>query len=145
VISLRSGAAAGPNPWDAYTLEWSVPSPTPPYNFAIVPQVATRHPLWEERLGESVHRSILDEGLVLDHEKEALAVTSLDAQPEVIMKMADDSLAPVLLTVAMTLVFTGLLLHLWWLVIVGGAGVLATLGAWLWPNPSLAIRAGATR
>ena len=51
--SRRSGAPAGANPWDAPTLEWAVPSPPPPYNFAVIPTVASRHPLWEDRLDES--------------------------------------------------------------------------------------------
>ena len=41
VISRRSGAIAGPNPWDAATLEWSMPSPPPPYNFVVIPTVAS--------------------------------------------------------------------------------------------------------
>jgi heme/copper-type cytochrome/quinol oxidase subunit 1 len=48
-LSARSGKPAGPNPWDAPTLEWSVPSPAPAYNFAVIPVVASRHPLWEDR------------------------------------------------------------------------------------------------
>ena len=34
VRSLRSGEAAGNDPWDAWTLEWSTTSPPPEYNFA---------------------------------------------------------------------------------------------------------------
>ncbi len=30
------------DPWDGRTLEWSIPSPPPPYNFAIIPQVSDR-------------------------------------------------------------------------------------------------------
>ena len=50
-MSWRRGAAASANPWDGASLEWSVPSPPPPYNFAVIPTVASRHPLWEGRLG----------------------------------------------------------------------------------------------
>ena len=49
--SLKHGAPAGDNPWDAPTLEWATSSPPPPYNFAVIPTVASRHPLWEDRLG----------------------------------------------------------------------------------------------
>jgi len=35
------------DPWDGRTLEWSIPSPAPFYNFAITPQVLTRDPYWE--------------------------------------------------------------------------------------------------
>ena len=39
-ISLRVGEIEGDNPWDAATLEWSVSSPPPAYNFARIPIVA---------------------------------------------------------------------------------------------------------
>src|SRR5436305_461638 len=45
VRSLRRGAVAGPNPWNAWTLEWLTPSPPPAYNFATIPTVRSRRPL----------------------------------------------------------------------------------------------------
>ena len=47
VKSLRSGEAAGDDPWDAWTLEWSTTSPPPEYNFASPPVVRSRRPLWD--------------------------------------------------------------------------------------------------
>jgi cytochrome o ubiquinol oxidase subunit I len=35
------------DPWDGRTLEWATSSPPPPYNFAIVPTVQSREPLWD--------------------------------------------------------------------------------------------------
>jgi cytochrome c oxidase subunit 1 len=49
--SLRSGEVAGDNPWDAPTLEWSIPSPPPVYNFAVIPQVTHRDQLWADKYG----------------------------------------------------------------------------------------------
>ncbi len=37
--SLRYGRPAGANPWGATGLEWTVPSPPPTHNFAIIPTV----------------------------------------------------------------------------------------------------------
>jgi cytochrome c oxidase subunit 1 len=37
--SLRHGKVAGPNPWRSATLEWTVPSPPPHGNFAVMPTV----------------------------------------------------------------------------------------------------------
>jgi cytochrome c oxidase subunit 1 len=45
--SRRRGAVSGPNPWDAATLEWAIPSPPPDYNFARIPTVTSRYPLWD--------------------------------------------------------------------------------------------------
>lgn len=143
VISLKSGAKASANPWDAPSLEWSTPSPPPSYNFVVIPGVASRHPLWEERLDENARRSTLHEGLLLNHGRETIATTALDAEPDLIMKMPEDSLAPLLTTVALTALCTGALLHLWW---IAGAATLATLiGAvvWLWPESSLGQTASA--
>jgi heme/copper-type cytochrome/quinol oxidase subunit 1 len=47
VHSYFKGAEAGPDPWDAWTLEWSTHSPPPAYNFAVEPVVASRRPLWD--------------------------------------------------------------------------------------------------
>ncbi|HEY7036103.1 MAG TPA: cytochrome c oxidase subunit I [Thermomicrobiales bacterium] len=49
--SLRHGEPAGDNPWDAPTLEWSIPSPPPVYNFATIPTISHRDPLWWEKYG----------------------------------------------------------------------------------------------
>jgi cytochrome c oxidase subunit 1 len=47
ISSYWKGALAGNDPWDAWTLEWSVSSPPPAYNFATIPSVASRRPLWD--------------------------------------------------------------------------------------------------
>jgi cytochrome c oxidase subunit 1 len=47
IRSYGKGAIAGNDPWKAGTLEWSIPSPPPEYNFARVPKVTSRLPLWD--------------------------------------------------------------------------------------------------
>ena len=47
VQSYFRGKHAGHDPWDAWTLEWSTPSPPPAYNFAVLPAVNSRRPLWD--------------------------------------------------------------------------------------------------
>jgi cytochrome c oxidase subunit 1 len=49
VHSYFKGAEAGPDPWDAWTLEWSTTSPPPSYNFATDPVVMSRRPLWDAK------------------------------------------------------------------------------------------------
>src|SRR5918911_400567 len=49
IRSRRAGAIAGSDPWGAPTLEWTIPSPPPDYNFATIPTVRSRYPLWDLR------------------------------------------------------------------------------------------------
>jgi cytochrome c oxidase subunit 1 len=51
--SLRFGAIAGPNPWRAVGLEWTVPSPPPPHNFDQVPVVTHEAYDYQEGAGEA--------------------------------------------------------------------------------------------
>jgi len=39
LLSLRYGPRAGPNPWGAAGLEWTIPSPPPTHNFHKIPVV----------------------------------------------------------------------------------------------------------
>ncbi len=47
--SLKRGRKAANNPWGGATLEWATTSPPAEYNFARIPTVNTREPLWLER------------------------------------------------------------------------------------------------
>jgi cytochrome c oxidase subunit 1/cytochrome c oxidase subunit I+III len=78
-------------------------------------------------------RSRLDRGYLLDRGRETLGVTPLDAEPDVILKMPGDSLLPLLLALALTILFVGLLLTALWVCAVGALALLAILVAWLWP------------
>jgi len=52
IYSLRRGEAAGYDPWDGRTLEWTIPSPPPHYNFEKIPVVHARDPFWHEKYTE---------------------------------------------------------------------------------------------
>jgi cytochrome c oxidase subunit I len=54
IFSYFKGPEAGNDPWDAWTLEWSVSSPPPVYNFASIPTVGSRRPLWDLKHPEDV-------------------------------------------------------------------------------------------
>ena len=134
LVSLRRGQRAGANPWNAAGLEWSTSSPPPPYNFAVLPSVASRDPLWAPnarlpRAGYTLHRG-----------REALGVTPLSGEPDVILKMPEDSYAPFVLGVGATFVFVGLLLHSVFLTVLAGLCCATALLAWMWPQRELGQR-----
>ncbi len=51
-VSLRSKQRVGADPWDGRTLEWSIPSPPPAYNFAEIPVVRARDDFWHRKYAE---------------------------------------------------------------------------------------------
>ncbi len=55
VRSLKKGEIASSDPWDGRTLEWSIPSPPPIYNFAEIPQVHGLDPHWSNKYGDDGH------------------------------------------------------------------------------------------
>ncbi len=132
-MSLVRGAPAGDNPWDAPTLEWSTTSPPPVYNFAVIPTIRSRHPLWEDRLGETGLSEIY-RGPLLIRGRETTETSPLDAETRAVLKMPGDSYWPLALTVALTIFFYGLLLHAWWVAAAAAAGSLFCCAAWLWPS-----------
>lgn len=141
--SLRSGAKAPADPWGGPTLEWAVPSTPAPYNFTVIPTIASRHPLWEEALDESRGRSSIARGMMLDHGKETVTTTPLDAEPDRIVEMPEDSWAPFLLAAALGVLFVALLLKAWVAIALGALLVLAALVMWLWPQRRLLERKSA--
>jgi cytochrome c oxidase subunit 1 len=46
------GTPCGSDPWDARTLEWSIPSPIPSYNFAANPIIVGRDAWWQHKHGK---------------------------------------------------------------------------------------------
>jgi cytochrome c oxidase subunit 1/cytochrome c oxidase subunit I+III len=103
----------------------------------VIPIVASRHPLWEDRLNESPERSSLTRGYLLNHGRETLATTVLDAEPDLILKMPGDSYAPLILALALGALFVGLILHSLLCTSLGGVAIVMAILVWLWPQRGL--------
>lgn len=56
-IRLRRQHAAGSDPWNGRTLEWSVPSPVPWYSFSRIPVVKERDAFWSMKQSGSASSS----------------------------------------------------------------------------------------
>ena len=56
--SMKKGARAGKDPWDGRTLEWTIPSPPPHYNFVTIPEIHSREPAWDMKYGHDSEGSM---------------------------------------------------------------------------------------
>jgi cytochrome c oxidase subunit I+III len=140
VASLRFGGKAPDNPWDAGTLEWAVPEPTPNYNFEKPPVVSSRYPLWEQRdldEGEERHVRVAD-GLNAAPElyRATLATTVVAAEPQALWHLSGPSYLPILVATGVTLTALGPVLDVYWLMGLGALLGVAATAVWLWPHPS---------
>jgi cytochrome c oxidase subunit 1 len=125
--SLRNGAIAGDNPWDAGTLEWATASPPPPQNFDRIPLVTSREPLWAERGPMPVVG-----GLTVD-DRQVLVTTVTDARAELRESSPEPSIWPFLASIALTVLFVGSIFTPW-AVVWGAVPVGIALLGWFWPK-----------
>lgn len=129
VKSKFKGEVAGADPWDARTLEWSVPSPVPEYNFLEVPTVEAVDHFWHTKYEED------DEGRLklrdgVDITKEPLRVTTEEAIAKYGVHLPSPSFWPLFLGLALPIIGFGLVFQNWFL---AGFGVLvfaASLMGW---------------
>ncbi|HET9634388.1 MAG TPA: cytochrome c oxidase subunit I [Gemmatimonadaceae bacterium] len=128
--SLRTGAPAGDNPWNAPTLEWATSSPPPSYNHLFIPVVEGRDPIWDAPAGEL---SVVT-GLRTDRH-EGLVTSIMDAIPERRYEFKKETILPFLLAVVAgswiaVAIFTP------WGVTIGGILAFIILACWFWPTIS---------
>jgi cytochrome c oxidase subunit I+III len=98
VLCLRHGRRSPRNPWQAGTLEWALPTPVPPYNFASAPVVDDRYPLWRDPgLADKVNGT---GGLLArpaSAHRELLCTGMHSGQPEHVMRVSGSTLQPLVL------------------------------------------------
>jgi cytochrome c oxidase subunit 1 len=121
VISYFAGEPAGPNPWDAPGLEWSMPSPPPPYGWVHPPVVHSRSPLWEAGAPSEV------KGLHTDR-REKLVTSLLDARPLYRQSSPDKSIYPFFMAVAMAVLFIGSIFSPYFVLAGFGVALFAGIG-----------------
>jgi cytochrome c oxidase subunit 1 len=126
VRTVTRGALAGDNPWGASTLEWATTSPPPAYNFALLPTVDDRDPLWT-----ATERPVVT-GLQ-DDVREILISDAIDATPDHRQHLDGGSIWPFLTAIGATIgivtaVFTP------WGVTIGAVLITITLTGWFWPR-----------
>jgi cytochrome c oxidase subunit 1 len=126
-VSLRHGAVAGDNPWDAPSLEWATTSPPPPYNFHPGPTVSGRDPLWHPSPEQPVVV-----GLATDT-REVLITRVLDAEPDHVYEFPAGSVWPFVSALTTGVMFVWSIFTPW-AVVYGSIPPFIALILWFWPQ-----------
>ncbi|MGO0063234.1 cytochrome c oxidase subunit I [Brevibacillus fluminis] len=107
LVTAKAGKKAPADPWDARTLEWSIPSPPPEYNFAQTPLVRGLDALWVEKMAGN-------KGMTY-------------AEPLGSIHMPSPSFIPFLMSVCFFIAGYGLMYHIVPVIVIGLAGVLVCM------------------
>jgi cytochrome c oxidase subunit 1 len=127
ILSLKGGEIAGPNPWGAAGLEWSIPSPPPSYAFVHAPVVDSLHPLWEP--GAAEERPVVT-GLD-PATRSVLITTTFEAEPASTHESPRSSIWPLYLALCMGVTFIGSIFSPYMVLIGLGLSMLGLAG-WGW-------------
>ena len=114
-FSNRGPKNAGNDPWDARTLEWTIPSPPPHYNFAKIPEVKYRDDFWFQKYPELAHGEVSGASVSEENNDEGHHI-----------EMPDMSYYPFFLSLSIALIL-GSLLDLSW----NGSWIIAGVGIFM--------------
>jgi heme/copper-type cytochrome/quinol oxidase subunit 1 len=129
--SLRAGRLAGENPWNAGSLEWAASSPPPSYNFADIPVVNGREPLWEPaQFGREAPAFVT--GLA-DDVREVLVTRVTDAQPDHRDHFPSPTIWPFVSAIFTAIMFVGSIFNPW-AVVWGTIPAAIAITVWFWPD-----------
>ncbi|MFI5310785.1 MAG: cytochrome c oxidase subunit I [Gemmatimonadales bacterium] len=113
IRSRKHGAKAPNDAWGAGTLEWSIPSPPPDYNFAEIPVVTSRYPLWDlkspERTSGIAHSTPDSMVITASHAVAVHEETEYKSAKQLGIPMPFPTAKPAVASLALVLAFCGLL------------------------------------
>ncbi|MFW7381882.1 MAG: cytochrome c oxidase subunit I [Oligoflexus sp.] len=134
----KKSSAAGDNPWQAESLEWSIPSPPPNYAFARFPVVGHRSPLWQPehtvQVDSDTQRAIEALNCAPKGFRATMISQSFYARPQAIAYLPSFSLIPLACALALAAICIGILAKSLSLGLVGFVAFIVFLWRWLQPN-----------
>ncbi|NNF70438.1 MAG: cytochrome ubiquinol oxidase subunit I, partial [Acidimicrobiia bacterium] len=110
----------GPDPWDARSLEWMVPSPTPEHNFDETPVVESEDEWWHRKYGYDENKRVVRIASVEEAAQDGSATG---------VHLPAPSFWPLVLALGLPLIGYGLIFNLWIAVL---GGLLTGLGMYSW-------------
>jgi cytochrome c oxidase subunit 1 len=116
----KDAPPVGADPWDARSLEWMVPSPTPEHNFDEIPTVSRLDEFWHRKYGRD------DNGRTVRIADTADVVQTGEATD---VHLPSPSYWPLVLALGLPLVGYGVIFSLWWAV---PGAILVIAGVYGW-------------
>ena len=125
------------NPWGAGTLEWLPRMPPEPWGMRSIPEVDSRHPLWEQ---PDFVRDV-DQGRFYlpdaeEGRRETLVTTVIDAKPVQCLRLAGPSFVTLWAALATGGFFVFGTFHMWRSALLSAAAAIAIIAWWLWTGTS---------
>ena len=122
IWSLKNGEKAPADPWDGRSLEWSVASPPPVYNFARIPEIRGRDAWWVTKYGRTGSR-----GLAAYMSGQAPQPSAADlAPPTEPIHMPAPSIYPLVLSLGVLVLSLGFVIAEWRIIVLGALTVVAS-------------------
>jgi len=106
--SRRHGEDSGLDPWDARTVEWTIPNPTPEYNFGVSPVISKLDHFWHLKYDQD------DEGRAVRKDDADEIVAELEhvgLNPPEPIPLPNPSYFPLLMAAGFPLMFYGVIYH----------------------------------
>jgi cytochrome c oxidase subunit I+III len=133
LLHFRFGNPAPANPWKADTLEWATNTPPAPYNFASLPPITSRHPLWDQpELPQQIAAGHFHLGRTLGDHREMLGVSATYANPQELVRVPGNSWVPLQLAAVLAAVCICLLLRLYPVALLAAVAALVLCLRWAW-------------
>ncbi len=110
----------GPDPWDARSLEWMLPSPTPEHNFDEVPIIESQDEWWHRKYGYDEDHNVIRIATIEEAAQKGDAVG---------VHLPSPSFWPLVLALGLPLIGYGIIFNLW-LCVLGGLLSGGAIYAW---------------
>jgi cytochrome c oxidase subunit 1/cytochrome c oxidase subunit I+III len=135
ILAVRRREPVPDDPWGGDSLEWAISSPPPEYNFAALPVVEGRHPLWDRRpLRYATADGPGTEGVTVlgAIERRTPVTDGFETRPEEDLRIPRESWAPVATAFGIAVLFVGLLVNAELVAVIGIVSMAVAAGVWAW-------------